>query len=239
MGQVGTALGLDGSPQDLDGKVWRRTHLPGRVLVAVLVRFDEEPYYFPNAPALLRALHQNAKAEGDIVAQPGPNGWSELKQVETLLRPHTYPPCGAVASCLREWTQFAHRGEGYREGPAMPGGPDQVFFHTECWDYPEPIVPPVIAGRQKKGPVAENTPAPEAPGAAGESQMTLRERWQATHGMDPLAWAGKGFARIKEHMKQQAEAAGGADGYTITIYKTPPDWAPRQRVRAFLDPHLP
>ena len=104
-------------PQELvprDGKVWRRAHLPGRVLVAVLVRFDEEPYYFPDAPALLRALHQNAKAEGDIAAQPGPNGWSgrELKQVETLLRPHTYPPCGAVASCLREWTQFAHRGEG-------------------------------------------------------------------------------------------------------------------------------
>ncbi len=190
-------------------------------------------------PTVVR--HQNAKAEGDIVAQPGPNGWSgrELKQVETLLRPHTYPPCGAVASCLREWTQFAHRGEGYREGPAMPGGPDQVFFHTECWDYPEPIAPPVIAGHQKKGPTAENTPAPEAPGAAGESQMTLRERWQATHGMDPPAWAGKGFAGIKEHMKQQAEAAGGADGDTVTIYKSPPDWAPRQRARAFLDPHLP
>ncbi len=75
----------------------------------------------------------------------------------------------------------------------MPEGPDQVFFHTECWDYLEPIVPPVLAGRQKKGPAAENTPAPEAPGAAGESQMTLRERWQATHGMDPPAWAGKGF----------------------------------------------
>ena len=36
-----------------DGKVWRRAHLPGRVLVAVLVRYDEEPYYFPDAPALL------------------------------------------------------------------------------------------------------------------------------------------------------------------------------------------
>ncbi len=95
-----------------DGNVWRRPHLPGRVLVAVLVRFDEEPYYFPDAPALLRALHQSAKAEGVVAAQPGAQGWSsrELKQVEALLQPHTYPPCGAVTSCLREWTQFAHRG---------------------------------------------------------------------------------------------------------------------------------
>ncbi len=59
-----------------DGKVWRRAHTPGRVLVAVLVRHDEEPYYFPDAPALLRTLHQNAKAEGDVAAQPGAQGWS-------------------------------------------------------------------------------------------------------------------------------------------------------------------
>ncbi len=118
-----------------NGKVWRHAHLPGRVLVAVLVRYDAEPYYFPDAPALLQTLHQNAKAEGDIAAQLGAQGWSahELKQVEILLRPHTYPPCGALTSCLRGWTQFAHWGDGYREGPAMPGGPDQVAFHTECW----------------------------------------------------------------------------------------------------------
>ncbi len=210
-----------------DGKVWRRALLPGRVLVAVLVRYDEEPYYFPDAPALLRALHQNAKAEGDIAAQPGAQGWSgrELNQVETLLRPHTYPPCGAATSCLREWTQFAHRGEGYREGPAMPGGPDQVSFHTECWEYPEPIVPPVIAGHQEEGSVDEKTQAPEEPRAAGRRGETLHEKWQATHGMDPPDWADKGFAGIKEHMKQQAEAAGGAGGDTVTIYSSPPDWA--------------
>ena len=53
-----------------DRKVWRRAHVPGRVLVAVLVRHDEEPYYFPDAPALLRTLHQNAKSEagGDLAA---------------------------------------------------------------------------------------------------------------------------------------------------------------------------
>ncbi len=62
-------------------KVWRRAHTPGRVLVAVLVRHDEELYYFPDAPALLRTLHQNAKAEGDVAAHPGAQGWSarELK----------------------------------------------------------------------------------------------------------------------------------------------------------------
>ncbi len=86
----------------------------------------------------------------------------------------------------------------------MPGGPDQVSLHTECWDYPEPIVPPVIAGRQEEGPADENTQAPEEPKAAGGSRKMLRERWQATHRMDPPAWAGKGFTGIKEHMKQQA-----------------------------------
>ncbi len=55
----------------------RRAHTPGWVLVAVLVRHDEEPYYFPDAPALLRTLHQNAKAEGDVAAQSGAQGWSD------------------------------------------------------------------------------------------------------------------------------------------------------------------
>ncbi len=40
-----------------DKKVWRRSHTKGRVLVAVLVRNDEVSYYFPDAPALLKALH--------------------------------------------------------------------------------------------------------------------------------------------------------------------------------------
>ena len=211
-----------------DGKVWRHAHTPGRVLVAVLVRHDEEPYYFPDAPALLRTLHQNAKAEGDVAAQPGAQGWSarELKRVEALLRPHTYPPCGAVTSCLRKWTQFAHRGEGYREGPAMPGGPDLVAFHTECWDYPEPIIPPMVAGQQEERPADEETQTPKESKADSGSEGTLRDKWQATHGMDPPAWADKGFAGIKEHMKRQAEATGGEGGDTMTIYSSPLDWKP-------------
>ncbi len=70
-----------------DRKVWRHSHTPGRVLVAGLVRNDEEPYYFPDAPTLLKALHQSAKAEDVIAAQPGAQGWSdrEFKEVEHLL----------------------------------------------------------------------------------------------------------------------------------------------------------
>ncbi len=94
----------------------------------------------------------------------------------------------------------------------MPGGPDQVSFHTECWDYPEPIVPPVIAGLQQEEPANEKTPAPEGPKVVNRQEGTLRDKWQATHGMEPPAWADKGFAGFKEHMKQQAEAARGADG---------------------------
>ncbi len=104
----------------------------------------------------------------------------------------------------------------------MPGGPNQVAFHTECWDYPEPIIP----GHQEERPADEKTQAPEEPNAASGSGETLREKWQATDGMDPPAWADKGFAGIKEHMKQQAEAAGGVGGDTVTIYSSPLDWAP-------------
>ncbi len=244
MGQWGRPWALMDVAQELvprDRKVWRRAHVPGRVLVAVLVRHDEEPYYFPDAPALLRTLHQNTKAEGDVAAHPGAQGWSarEFKWVETLLRPHTYPACGAVTSCLKKWTQFAHRGEGYREGPAMPGGPDLVTFHNECWDFPEPIVPPMVAGQQEERPAEERTQAREEPRADSGSEGTLQERWQATHGMDPPAWADKGFAGIKEHIKQQAEAAEEAGADTITIYSPPPDWTPRQQIRAFLGPPLP
>ena len=57
----------------------------------------------------------------------------------------------------------------------MPGGPDQVSFHTECWDYPEPIVPPVIAGPQKEEPANEKTRAPEGPKAVGRQGGTLHD----------------------------------------------------------------
>ncbi len=79
--------------------------------------------------------------------------------------------------------------------------PDQPA-PNECWDYPESIVPPMVAGQWEEGPVEERALAPEEPRADSGSEETLREKWQATHGMDPPAWADKGFAGIKGHMKQ-------------------------------------
>ncbi len=83
-----------------DGKVWRLAHMPGWVLGVVLVRHDEEPYYFSDAPALLRTLHQNAKAEGDVAAQPGAQGWSarELKRAGGYAAPTYISPvwCGNI-----------------------------------------------------------------------------------------------------------------------------------------------
>ncbi len=166
-------------------EVWQQPHTEGRALVAVLVRYDEEPYYFPDATALLRALHRSAKAEGVTIAQLGSQGWSgrELKRVERLLRPHTY---ATVSACLRKWAQFAHRGEGYREGPPMPGG-EEPTFRGESWGYPEPIVPLVLAGR-RKGEPAEETEASVKSRPNSGSDETLQERWQVTHGRDPPAW---------------------------------------------------
>ncbi len=83
----------------------------------------------------------------------------------------------------------------------MPGGPEPVAFHSECWDYPELIVPPVLAGSRKERPVKVKTSASEKPKSDSGSGGTLQERWQATHSRDPTAWADKGFAGIKEHMK--------------------------------------
>ncbi len=181
------------------------------------------------------------RAEGLPAAQPGTQGWSaqELKRVEHLLRPHTYPPCAAVSACLRKWPQFAHRGEGYREGPPMPGGPERVFFRSGDWDHPEPIIPPVPAGRRKERPAEEKVRSPEEPRSDSGSEGTLRERWQATHGRDPPAWADKGFAGIKEHMRQQAAATGRTSEGEVTIYCPLQNLMPRQQMRALLDPRLP
>ncbi len=121
----------------------------------------------------------------------------------------------------------------------MPGGPDLVTFHNDYWDHPEPIVPLVIAGQRKERPAKVKTHTPEQPKTDSGSEGTLQERWHATHGMDPPAWADNGFAGIKEHMKQQAEAAEGTGMDTVTIYSLPSDWTPQQQIRAFWDPQLP
>ncbi len=179
-------------------EVWHHSHTEGRVLVAVLVRHDKEPYYFPDATILLKALHQNAEAEGITVAQPGSQGWNaqNFKKVEQLLRPHTYPPCATVSVCLQRWAQFAHRGEGYREGPPLPGGEEPVTFRSESWDYPEPIVPPMLAARRKERPAEEAEALVRSRQGSG-SDDTLQERWQLTHGRDPPAWADKDFGESR------------------------------------------
>ncbi len=106
-------------------KAWSHPHTEGRALITVLVRYDEEPYYFPNATAILRALHPLGVrgAEEVKVTPPGSHGQSTqtMKKVEQLLRPDTYPHCAAVSSCLQRWPKFAHQGEGYCEGRPMPG----------------------------------------------------------------------------------------------------------------------
>ncbi len=220
-------------------EVWRYPHTEGRLIVD-LVRHDKEPYYFPDAPALLRVLHRNAKAEGVTVAQPGAQGWNarDLEQVEQLLRPHTYPPCATVSACLRKWVQFVYRGEGYREGPPMPGGTEPITFWSESWDYPEPIVPPVLTGRREERPV-EETKATVGSRPDSGSEGTLREKWQATDSRDPPAWVDKGFAGIKEHMKQQAAAAEGTREEEVTLYCPRRNLPPQQQMRALLDPQLP
>ncbi len=65
------------------------------------------------------------------------------------------------------------------------------------------------------------------------------ERWQATHGRDPPAWADQGFTGIKEHMKQQAAAAKGTSADEVTVYCPLQNLTPRQQMRALLDPQLP
>ena len=65
-------------------EVWRHPHTDGRVFIAVLVRYDEEPYYFPDMTALLKALHRSAGAEKIEISPPGSNSWNagDLKLVE-------------------------------------------------------------------------------------------------------------------------------------------------------------
>ncbi len=78
----------------------------------------------------------------------------------------------------------------------MPGGEKSVTFLSESGDYPEPIVPPVLAANWE-----EKSDASGSSGQGSGNDKTLKERWQLTHGRDPPAWADKGFAGIQEHMQ--------------------------------------
>ncbi len=74
----------------------------------------------------------------------------------------------------------------------MPGGKEPITFRSESWDYPEHIVPPVIAGHRRGEPAEEVEASVKSRPDSG-SDETLQERWQLTHGRDPPAWADKGF----------------------------------------------
>ncbi len=137
-------------------------------------------------------------AQDQNISQPGPNGWNarEVKQVDELLRLRSYPSCAAVAACLRSWRKFAHQGEGYREGPSMPGGKQDLSFNGESWDYPEPAYPPVDAA------ITGESPAPQESQSRGSgSERTLEERLQLTHSRNPPALADQGFAGNRENME--------------------------------------
>ncbi len=51
-------------------ELWYQELAGGRVLIAVLVRYAQEPYYFPSARALLEALQRNACDRGTEIAPP-------------------------------------------------------------------------------------------------------------------------------------------------------------------------
>ncbi len=83
-------------------------------------------------------------------------------------------------------------------------------------DYPELIVPPILAGRKKGEPAEEAEASAKSRPDSGSDEI-LQERWQLTHGRDPPAWADKGFVGIKEHMRQRATAAEGSIK-EVTLY---------------------
>ncbi len=96
--------------RQLEGEdTWYHELPGGRVLIAVLVRHAQEPYFFPSARALLEALQHNACDRGTEIAPPTREGWTTNTQyeVEALLRPETYPPCDTVMNILRRWNGFA------------------------------------------------------------------------------------------------------------------------------------
>ncbi len=123
----------------------------------------------------------------------------------------------------------------------MPGGEKLITFLSKSWDYPEPIIPPVLTARweaKSEEKVEERPEASKSSLQASGSDKTLKERWQLTHGRDPPAWADKGFAGIWEHMQQQAVAAEGTRE-EVTLFCPPLNLEPRQQLRALLDDSLP
>ncbi len=54
-----------------DIRIWHLPRTNGHTFIAVLLRYYDEPYYFPHVGSLLKALQRNAQGEDVIVSQPG------------------------------------------------------------------------------------------------------------------------------------------------------------------------
>ncbi len=125
--------------RQLEGEdTWYHELPGGRVLIAVLVHHDQEPYFFPSARALLEALQRNACDRGMEIAPPTREGWTTNTQyeVEALLRPETYPPCNTVMNILRHWNGFTYSAQGYRDAVPMPTGETSLTLLDDSWDSP-------------------------------------------------------------------------------------------------------
>ncbi len=201
----------------------------------MLVRFAQEPYFFPSAGALLEALQHNTYDRGVEIAPPTLEGWTTNTQyeVEALLRPETYPPCDMVMNILRRWNGFAYSAQGYRDAVPMPTGDTTLTLLDDSWDSPT----------EDFSALEESTDADAPrPGAdSGEEQasnLTLDEQWMAVHGIPAPAWAEVGFAGIKADMARCAAATPGTKE-EITLYCPPRSWDPKHRMRAHLDARFP
>ncbi len=180
---------------------WYHTLAGGRVLIAVLVRFHREPYFFPSARAFLEALQRNACDREVEITPPMRECWTNntQHQVEGLLRPATYPRCDAVMNILRCWTQFAYDGQGYWEAVPMPTGNTTLTLLDDSWDSP---TEDFSALEDSTDP---DLPQPGADSAEEQaSNLTLDEQCMAVHGILAPAWAEA--AGIKADMVRRAAA---------------------------------
>ncbi len=125
--------------RQLEGEdTWYHELPGGRVLIAVLVRYTQEPYFFPSARALLEALQHNACDQGTEIAPPTREGWTTNTQyeVEAVFRPEAYPPCDTVMNILRRWNSYAYSTQGYRDAMPMPTCDTTLTLLDDSWDSP-------------------------------------------------------------------------------------------------------
>ncbi len=217
------------------GDTWYHELPGGRALIAVLVRHDQEPYFFPSARALLEALQRNACDQRREIAPPTREGWTTNTQDEVgaLLRPETYPPCDTVMNVLRRWNKFAYSAEGYREVMPMPTGDTTLTILDESWDNPTEDFSALEESNDADNP----RPGAES-GEEQASNLTLDEQWMAVHGIPAPAWAEVGFAGIKADMARGAATTAGKKE-EMTLYCPPRNWDPKHRMRAHLDVRFP